>query len=243
MNQNKLEKYLQKENPSLVNIPENRLVPVFLSDSRGRYLRQQAATPLEHDIVWVDQRHEGGRTTSAGLEWVRSNSSSFRDGYPNGFILFVWLGTCNFCDKNENNWLSLKDDIARTSAEIIIDLGKIIRLGRENNFQVILLEIPIFCIQEWNRVHGHPSPEDFRQQDKDLQRDIHLVNEEIRRLNLDSGKVTPMFNVDLKLKRHRISPNRSYYNFAQFTDGVHPNQLLSRYWLRKISEVVRLECY
>ena len=73
MNQNKLEKYLQKENPSLVNIPENRLIPVFLSDSKGRYLRQQAATPLEHDIVWVDQRHEGGRTTRTGLEWVRSN--------------------------------------------------------------------------------------------------------------------------------------------------------------------------
>ena len=129
---------------------------------------------------------------------MRSNSSSLRDRYPNGFILFVWQGTCNFCDKNENNWLSLKDDIARTSAKIILDLGKIIWLGRENNFQVILLEIPIFCIQEWNRVHGYPSPEDFRQQDKDLQRDIHLVNEEIRRLNLDSGTVTPIFNVDLK---------------------------------------------
>ena len=47
MNANKLGKYLQKENPLL----ENKLVHVILSDSKGRYLRQQASAPSEHDIV------------------------------------------------------------------------------------------------------------------------------------------------------------------------------------------------
>ena len=243
MNANKIGKYLEKENPLLVDIPENKLVPVILSDSKGRYLRQQAATPLEHDIVWADQWHESGRTTKAGLDWVKRNVKNFDVKYPNGFILFVWLGTCNYCEKNANNQLFLKDNIARVSAEIILDLGKIIRLGQEHNFQVILLEIPVFCTKEWNKLHGHRTPEEFDEQDQRLFQDIKLVNEEIQRLNLDSGKVSPMFNVDLKLKRNRITPNRSYYNFSQFMDGIHPNPLLSCYWLRRIVELVRAECY
>ena len=99
MNANKIGKYLEKENPLLVDIPENKLVPVILSDSKGRYLRQQAATPLEHDIVWADQWHESGRTTKAGLDWVKRNVKKIDVKYSNGFILFVWLGTCNYCEK------------------------------------------------------------------------------------------------------------------------------------------------
>ena len=137
----------------------------------------------------------------------------------------------------------MKDNIARVSAEIILDLGKIIRLGQGHKFQVILLEIPVFCTKEWNKLHGHRTPNDFDEQDQRLFQDIKLVNEEIQRLNLDSGKVSPMFNADLKLKRNRITPNRSYFNFSQFTDGIHPNPLLSCYWLRRIVELVRAECY
>ena len=88
MNQNKLEKYLAKPNPTLDNPPENRLIPVFLSDSKGRYLRYEAAVPLEHNIVWVDQGHEGGRTTRQGVEWVRQNVKNFPTRYPYGFVLF-----------------------------------------------------------------------------------------------------------------------------------------------------------
>ena len=67
MKANKLRKYLEKENPLLVSIPENKLVPVFLSDSKGRYLKQQVATPIEDNIVWVDQWHESGRTTKGRI--------------------------------------------------------------------------------------------------------------------------------------------------------------------------------
>ena len=100
MNANKLGKYLLKQNPLLENVPENKLVPVILSDSKGRHLREQASTPLEHDIVWADQWHESDQTSKAGLERVKRNKSNFSAKYLNGFILFVWLGTCNYWDKN-----------------------------------------------------------------------------------------------------------------------------------------------
>lgn len=240
MNQTKLEKYLARPNPTIENPPENRLIPVFLSDSKGKYLRYEAAVPLEHNIVWVDQGHERGRTTRQGLEWVRENLNNFKTRYPQGFVLFVWLGTCNFCDFDANRHLYLKDNLARVSAETILDLRKIVKLGSENNFQVILLEIPAFCTQEWNRQHGHTAPESFSEQDHFIQRDIQLVNEEIRKINVDSGKVSPLFNVDLKRKRQGSA---CYFNFSQFRDGIHPNRLLSRYWLRKLVELVLLECY
>ena len=73
MNANKLQKYLDRPNPSnpsiqLEILPESRFVSVFLSDSKGRYLRRQAALPIEHNIVWVNQRNESGRTTGEGLQ-------------------------------------------------------------------------------------------------------------------------------------------------------------------------------
>ena len=57
------------------------------------------------------------------------------------------LGTCNYCEKNANNQLVLKDKIAQVSAEIILDLGKIIRLGQEHKFQVILLRYQFFVLK------------------------------------------------------------------------------------------------
>ena len=76
----------------------------------------------------------------------------------------------------------MRQDITRISAETIHDLKSIVELGIANNFQVILLEIPVFCTREWNRQHGHPSPDDFIEKDRLIQRDIQLVNEELRKI-------------------------------------------------------------
>ena len=51
------------------------------------------------------------------------------------------------------------------------------RLGQEQKFQVILLEIPVFCTQEWNGLHRHITPKDFEEQDQKLFQEVHLVNE------------------------------------------------------------------
>lgn len=242
MNVAKLQRYLDTPKPSIDNPPRMRLVPIILSDSKGRYLRRQSTLPLEHDIVWCDQFNEGGRTSDLGLEWVKSNFEKWGTKYKD-FFLFVWLGTCNFCTKN-NKYISLKENISREAAKIISDLRQISELGSAHNFPVLLLEIPVFCIQEWNRVHGHKSPADFKEQDELLHQSIQVVNEEIRKINLDKGKVSPLFNLDLRRKRKSSSvSSRRYYSFAQYVDGIHPNHLLSKYWLRKISEVVRVECY
>ena len=245
MNARKLQKYLDRPNPAIENhnLPENRYVSVAITDSKGRYLRRRAALPVEHNIVWVDQRNEPGRTTTEGLEWVRNNVENCQKKYTS-FTLFVWLGTCNFCNKNKDKYLSLKENVARVAAQVISDLRQIVEIGFQNNFQVVLLEIPVYCIQEYNRVHGHKSPSDFQAQDEILHQNIQKVNEEIRKINLNSGKVSPMFNLDLRRKRPG-SPrsNRCYYNFAQYEDGLHPNVILSKYWLRKIAELVRSECY
>ena len=82
---------------------------------------------------------------------------NFRNRYPNSFNLFVWLGTCNYCEVNAQNHLILRDNIAKMSAEIVLNLGRIVHLGIEKKIQFILLEVPVICTQEWNRVHGHPS--------------------------------------------------------------------------------------
>ena len=103
-----------------------------------------------------------------------------------------------------------------------------------------LLEIPGFCIKEYNRVHGHISPELLKDHHHGLQAAIKLVNESIRVINRRNGKKSPNFNAAIEKTRKNNSKSKKY---RWTLDGMHPNPSLSKYWLRKIVETVRKKCY
>ena len=76
-------------------------------------------------------------------------------------------------------------------------------------FELVILEIPVFCIQACNNANGHISEVDFVEQDKNLHDTIDGINAEIRKLN--KGFSSPKFNCDLNSSRvnhrGRISRN------------------------------------
>ena len=93
-------------------------------------------------------------------------------------------------------------------------------------------------------MHGHISPELLKDHHHGLQAAIKLVNESIRVINRRNVKKSPNFNAAIEKTRKNNSKSNKYrWTFGQFLDGMHPYPSLSKYWLRKIAEIIRKKCY
>ena len=242
MNVRKINDYIESsESVSLSHdLPQRRLTPIILSDSKGNYLKREVRNQIEKGIIWKNRK---GQTAYEVIDWVITQIDNFRANYGS-FELFVFLGTCDFCTKDRDNIIHLLPKSAGIPDRIIRKFCDLLRIARLNEFPVTFLEIPAFCIQEWNRRHGHESPEVFADDDKQLHSMIHLVNLRIRQLNRANSKITPNFNAALLKTRKNNSKKKSYrLTFSLYSDGIHSDKELSRYWLRKIAEVIRKQCY
>ena len=118
------------------------------------------------------------------------------------FSLYVWLGTCDLTHK-QVKYISLKDSYNRDAAKLILNYKKLAKQASELNFSATFLEIPYYSIVEWNKAKGHKNPDVFQEQDKKLQLAIQVINEEIRKINIENDTRSPKFNVDLERNRKK----------------------------------------
>ena len=71
----------------------------------------------------------------------------------------------------------------------------------------------------------HKNPEVFQEQDKKLQLAIQVIN------------------VDLERSRKHRRSSKCRTSFCQYLDGIHSGDTLSKLWLRRISEIIKHDCY
>ncbi|CAG2220939.1 unnamed protein product [Mytilus edulis] len=244
MTEHKLEKYLKKTfNPP---IGPSRLVPVVLSDSKARYLQSECKLSPEIDIKWW---FKSGQTSTSGLAWLKDNLAS-KIGHLDNISLYVWLGTCDFTDYSRcDKIITLKHNPEEAASQLINNLKEFATLLAEYpGCKITFLEIPIFSIYIWNRLHDHPDPNRFKADDNTLIKQILVVNDQIRALNNDHSSRSPSFSADIY---HPISCNsknthrhgRDLYNFNLYLDGIHPKSALARVWLRKLAHRIKLDCW
>lgn len=239
MNKTKLERYLASGPSFTEGYIRQVATPILLTDSKGDYLSEQSENCVDNSIVWLGGK---GWTSTRGLEYFRRKCRGLKERYDNSH-LFVWLGTCDLTTKNRK-YVYLNENYSRDAAKLMLNLRKFSNLARRENLQITVLEIPVFCIRAFNKYHGHREAEIFEEQDKNLHLAIECVNKEIRKINRSNIKISPKFNCDLQITRKNNSKYNKYrFNFSQFRDGIHPNPLLSKYWLRRISEIVDLHCF
>ena len=104
------------------------------------------------------------------------------------------------------------------------------------------METPVYSIKNWNESKGHKDPNVFVEQDENLSTQIYTLNGKVREINNSLGTHSPDFSSDLRANdKYRCGKDRKlktkqYYNFKLYSDGIHPDSLLSKTWLRKISE-------
>ena len=87
-------------------------------------------------------------------------------------------------------------------------------------------------------------PQVFQNDDHTLCAIVKKVNNAIKEINLENGKHSPVFNCDLERSRKGTWQNERYYlNFSLYADGIHPNPLLAKLWLRRIAAQIKRDCY
>jgi hypothetical protein len=162
---------------------------------------------------------------------------------------YVWLGTSDLTSKNKK-YISLTSKEDNDTVDHIVSyFSKILDLVKTHpNCRVTILETPIYSISKYNKQTGHKDTEPFQEQDSELKRQIYLLNQEARKLNNSVQLHSPSFSVDLIYKTivkkgdHRKPTNTKKVNINVYADGIHPDHLLTKTWVRRIAEQTIKDC-
>lgn len=197
------------------------------------------------DTIIYSERHflgqnSTGRPTSP--DNIAYNLKDYLTQYGK-ILLAIWTFTCDFTDKLGKH-LALNE---LKVEQVISDCQRILSVCKPygDRIKVIFLECPYLSISIWNQIKCGSLRDDFIQEDKLLATKVDDLNIQLRHLNEQNGIVAPKFSLDLKKSR---KSNKAYttekISFSVLTDGVHPCQVLSKFWLRRlINTVVAKECF
>ena len=241
MTENKLRKFLDKPRDPPTGTKTHQ--PILLTDSKGNHLKNFAIHAAETDILWWSK---GGAKTADSAAWLKRNISWKTSNYEN-IWLYVWLGTCDLTSKNKQ-YISLTQNYSVEN--ITQKYEEIIRTVNKNpGSRITILETPIYSIKKWNESKGHKNPDQFDEQDKILADRIFELNGKVREINKNLHTHSPEFSSDAKTSdkyrsgKDRKLKTKKYYNFKLFKDGVHPDTLLAKTWLKKIAEQTKRDCW
>ena len=219
--------------------------PLVLSDSKGNWLQKHVRYDAEKDLLWAAK---GGASVQDRLEWLKTNLAEEKESHGD-IWLYVWLGTCNLTSKNKR-YITLKSEDDREVNNILAKYEEIVDVVHQYpGCKVTIMETPVYSIQEWNKKKGHKDPSVFEEKDEILSSQISILNSRVREINNSLGTNSPDFTSDLKTNvKNRCGLDRKlktsdYYSFHLYCDGIHPDGLLAKTWLRKISEQARLDCW
>ena len=218
---------------------------IVVSDSKGNRLQNCVGNRYpENEIVW---KAKGGRNSFQAANYVEDNLSNFVHEYG-PIVLVIWTGTCDLTKfSQQSSTFSAHYSKQRRKRYIELSNISVIDIVQQynrilhtaayygSNVKVVFLECPQYSIKNWNENQGHPDFESFQSSTDILLNKIEDLNKEIQKLNHINGMPAPKFGLDLLKNR---KSNKGYHStkvsFSLLVDGIHPNTILSQYWLRRI---------
>lgn len=239
----KAEKNLTNLSPRLENVGTLKNIPVVLSDSKGRYLKDQTVDKHpERKIVWWIHP---GTTVQQNLQWLKEKAvKTFQDLGQIHITLFIWLGTCDLTFKT-GKYIFLKS----SDFQVVTDLCQGLRdiytfIHQFPTVRLIFLQVPFYSIYWWNKFHNHPDPDQFLKKDDILHEQLLEVNKYIITLNEFLGQNSPDFNLDILASRKRHYDLQTSYStsFALYLDGIHPSPTLAKLWLLRLCLRLNKDC-
>ena len=235
MSANKLEKYLNSDlhlNVDSINLKHR----VLLSTSKGKYLQNEISTfPTASNILWWCK---SGARCYEQVEFARRQLPYLMRTQSKPVVLYVWLGTCDITEK-KGKFIYLRHGESDDRVRSVLDsYNQIVALSRNfPSLDIVFLEQPPLSVYEWNKSRQHSDPDVFKETDKIVQGQIDEINNWIHEFNVTTGNRSPKFGCDLvTIRKSKGRPGRSSLNFSLYKDGVHPDTLLSKCWLRRLLE-------
>ena len=238
-------KFLSKDTVIVKKDTELQVLPLILSDSKGKHLRKVSiCKKLEDQITWWD---ESGRTLEEGLALLYEKREFLSKFSWNGGIhrvhVYCFLGTNDLTDKpGRFVEIRARDDAAVD--RLIQNTRDIARYLDQLEIRFTFFPLPVFSIRKFNESRGHANPEIYIEDDKSLQSQLVKYNQEICRINSVNNVRGLQLNCDISRNSTNRSGNTSrHYAWEMFKDGIHPSNLLSRVWYTKIQKRILDDCY
>ena len=239
MSLSKLEKYLER--PLFAERPQTRHA-ILISTSKGNYIKphQDILSYVGYSLEFVCRP---GARFPQHFYWLQRNLSH-RVHIYHDIVLFVWLGTCDLTEK-EGKFIKLRhttDDEAVTY--LIRQIERFLSfVAHFPSVEIVFLEIPPYSIVEWNKYKGHTDSLQYYEDDFVLNRRVDLINEFIRNVNASRDFCSPRYKLDLlQYRKRKNRQQRAAVSFKLYKDGVHPGEVLARYWMRRLVEKILQLC-
>lgn len=235
----KFQKFIDKtlEKPDTLSY-----TPILLATSKGNYLKFHSDLVDQYKINIEFHCKPGGRFADF-YPWL----ARYLPGkvYKYGkIVLYIWLGTCDLTYKS-GKFIQLRHSSDHEAVTYLIEqINKFQAYLKEYSASVkpIFLEIPPYSIQVWNSSRGHQNPEIFKIDDSLLSHRIALVNEYIASINAVNGVTSIRFRLDLLKVRKSKANKRTSIHFGHYKDGIHPNRILARYWMKRLIAKIFIDC-
>ena len=241
MSLSSLTKYLEKNPLEIPSIPNSK-VPVLISDSLGNCLRSihsAPKTPLQF------LTYPGAPSATAIDRAIPELEKISKGGKP--LAVYVWLGVCDITKKtrrdhnHRSQQIDLRYSSVGTATENIIEQFRRIQnfvISKQGSLKFIT--VPVYSAIRYNSYLGHPHAESFEATDKSIKEEIALLNQQIFDLNQSLGRNTLQFHLDIVKVRGQ---GRQSINYSLLKDGIHPDNLLSEKWLRRLELDIVKECW
>ena len=203
---------------------------IILSDSKGRYLRNQACKGNTRNIHFVYRK--GATISNQKLVQQVIRNAKFELN-P---IILVWFGTCDFTVKTgkEIRVAESSECTERVVEKIIARYRELKRqiLFVNKSANVFFVECPPISTKRWaERTSGNG--DEFIKQDEKLAILIQVFNTKLCELNL--GIKVPKITQDLiRSSKQKHFKTRYKVNWNLYSDGIHPCDVLAELWLYRL---------
>lgn len=236
MSLSKLNKFLDKPviAPEVLNS-----TPILVTSSKGFSLCRNLDLITKFGFN-IDVNCWAGANFLQTWDWLNNNLANKVQQYGN-ITLYIWIGTCDLTTKRGKFIQLAQSTDIQCENYIHSQVDRIVTFVKSHpSVRLIFLEIPPYSIKVWNSYKGHHSPESFEEQDKILEGRINLLNNYIKEVDAQSDVKSLNFKADL-LKYQRVG-RKPVINFKLFKDGVHPDRVLARVWMKRLVTKVFHDC-
>lgn len=187
--------------------------------------------------------------------WRTAPAVDFLDNYLKAnsnkkCLIYIWLGTCDISVK-EGKFTRVRCWDNSVIDHILYQYHRVIEIVNQYpNTKVKFIEVPCFSVFAYNKFKGHTDPDSFKDQDKEICRQVEQLNSSIREINSSITERTLPFNCDIKRRRKDTNRRKGglpsipvSYTFAAYYDGIHADADLALICTKRLTDDINLHCF
>lgn len=178
--------------PILIPQEDALSIPVLLSDSKGVRLEQDHENHLP--LVFLCK---SGASTKELVDLLLQKLPLLLQEYKKAITVYFWGGTCDIT-KKQGKYIQIRGKATDVIPAIVEELHRAKDFVLSQNCRTKFLGVPVSLVSLYNGIKGHRNPTVFLDADTELESLVDLLNQHIEQINLQLGRNTLKFIVDLR---------------------------------------------